>query len=54
VNNGSFICKVFQGAGTDAFIGDVRRSFGTVKAMKPKASRSGSSEIYLVARNYHL
>lgn len=52
--NGSFICKVFQGEGTDAFIADARRSFGRVKAMKPKASRAGSSEIYLVARNYQL
>jgi 23S rRNA (uridine2552-2'-O)-methyltransferase len=51
---GAFICKVFQGAGTDAFIADARGSFGTVKAFKPKASRDSSSEIYLVARNYHL
>ena len=49
---GAFICKVFQGEGTDAFIIEARRSFGTVKALKPKASRGSSSEIYLVARNY--
>lgn len=52
--NGSFICKLFQGEGTDAFIAEARGSFGRVKAMKPKASRAGSSEIYLVARNYQL
>jgi 23S rRNA (uridine2552-2'-O)-methyltransferase len=51
---GTFICKVFQGEGTDAFIADARTSFSRVKAMKPKASRAGSSEIYLVARNYQL
>jgi len=51
---GSFVCKLFQGEGTDAFIADTRRSFLKVKAMKPKASRAGSSEIYLVARNYQL
>jgi len=51
---GNFICKLFQGAGTDAFIADARGSFGKVKAMKPKASRPGSSEIYVVARNYQL
>ena len=51
---GTFICKVFQGAGTDAFLADARTSFDRVKAMKPKASRPGSSEIYLVARNYQL
>jgi len=51
---GAFVCKLFQGEGTDAFIADARRSFAKVKAMKPKASRAGSSEIYLVARNYQL
>ena len=51
---GDFVCKLFQGEGTDAFIADARKSFGKVKAMKPKASRPGSSEIYLVARNYQL
>ncbi len=52
--DGSFICKVFQGQGTDAFIREARQSFGTVKMVKPKASRAGSSEMYLVARNYYL
>ena len=52
--DGSFICKLFQGEGTDAFIAESRQSFGKVKVTKPKASRAGSSEIYLVARNYQL
>ena len=51
---GSFICKVFQGEGFDAFLLDARRSFERVRVMKPKASRAGSREVYLVARNYHL
>ena len=51
---GSFVCKLFQGEGTDAFISDARGSFDKVKVVKPKASRPGSSEIYLVARNYQL
>ena len=51
---GNFICKLFQGAGTDAFIVDARAAFAVVKVMKPKASRAGSSEVYLVARNYQL
>lgn len=51
---GSFICKMFQGEGSDAFIADVRRSFKRVKVMKPAASRPTSSEVYLVARNYQL
>lgn len=51
---GSFVCKVFQGEGFDAFVADARRSFERVRVMKPKASRAGSREVYLVARNYRL
>jgi len=51
---GSFVCKVFQGEGFDEFVVDARRSFGKVRVMKPKASRAGSREVYLVARNYQL
>ena len=53
-SGGSFICKVFQGQGADGYITDARQSFGRVKVVKPKASRSRSSEIYLVARNFQL
>lgn len=51
---GDFICKLFQGAGSEAFIKDVRKAFARVRMIKPKASRAASSEVYLVARNYHL
>jgi 23S rRNA (uridine2552-2'-O)-methyltransferase len=51
---GSFVCKLFQGEGFDAFVVDARRSFARVRVMKPKASRAGSREVYLVARNYRL
>ena len=52
--NGDFVCKLFQGEGADAFIAQAKQSFGRVRVMKPKASRAGSSEVYLVARNYRL
>ena len=52
--NGNFVCKLFQGQGTDEFIASARSSFERVRVMKPKASRPGSSEVYLVARNYQL
>jgi len=51
---GGFICKLFQGQGADAFIADARSSFERLKVMKPEASRTGSSEVYVVARNYRL
>lgn len=47
---GTFVVKVFQGAGFDEFLTEVRRSFGSVKVRKPKASRPESREVYLVAK----
>jgi 23S rRNA (uridine2552-2'-O)-methyltransferase len=52
--NGNFVCKLFQGEGSDAFVARARQGFEKVRIMKPKASRPGSSEVYLVARNYRL
>ena len=51
---GDFVCKMFQGEGSDAFIASVRERFGRARVMKPEASRPGSREVYLVARNYRL
>jgi 23S rRNA (uridine2552-2'-O)-methyltransferase len=51
---GSFVCKIFQGEGSDALVAEARKSFERARLMKPKASRPGSSEVYLVARNYQL
>ncbi len=51
---GDFVCKLFQGEGIDEFIVAVRAAFKRVKVIKPKASRAGSREVYLVARNYRL
>ena len=52
--NGNLVCKLFQGEGSDAFVADARKHFEKVRIMKPKASRPGSHEVYLVARNYQL
>ncbi len=51
---GDFVCKLFQGEGSDAFIAAARQRFQRVRVMKPEASRAGSREVYLVARNYRL
>ena len=51
---GSFVCKLFQGEGFDTLVADARSSFERVRIVKPKASRAGSREVYLVARNYRL
>ena len=49
---GDFVVKVFQGAGSDAYLKDVRASFDKVLVRKPAASRSRSREVYLVARGF--
>lgn len=48
---GVFLVKVFQGAGFDDFVREMRASFATVQIRKPKASRSRSREVYLLGRD---
>jgi 23S rRNA (uridine2552-2'-O)-methyltransferase len=47
---GALVMKVFQGAGFQELLAEARRTFGSVRMRKPKASRARSSETYLVAR----
>jgi 23S rRNA (uridine2552-2'-O)-methyltransferase len=46
--DGSFLVKVFQGAGFEDFLKLMRGRFSRVVARKPKASRDRSSELYLL------
>ncbi len=45
---GSFLVKVFQGVGFEAYMKLMRTRFSKVVARKPKASRDRSSEVYLL------
>ena len=47
--NGHFIVKVFQGDGFDGYVKNARKVFKKVSIIKPKASRSRSKEVYLLA-----
>ena len=51
---GGFLVKVFQGQGFQEYMRRLRDNFGKVASRKPKSSRSRSSEVYLLARNYRL
>jgi 23S rRNA (uridine2552-2'-O)-methyltransferase len=51
---GDALIKLFQGAGFDETIREVRRRYGRVVTKKPKASRSRSPEIYLLARQFRM
>ena len=48
----NFLVKVFQGEGVESFRQELRETFRTVKTRKPAASRTKSSEIYLLAGDY--
>ena len=49
---GTFLVKVFQGEGFDAYLKDMKTSFGKVQTRKPDASRARSREVYLLASNF--
>lgn len=48
--DGTLIVKLFHGSGYDQLVKLFRETFKIVKPMKPKASRPGSSETFLVGR----
>jgi len=49
---GGLLVKMFQGEGSEDYLRALRESFGKVLIRKPQASRSCSSEVYVLARNY--
>jgi 23S rRNA (uridine2552-2'-O)-methyltransferase len=51
---GDLLLKVFQGREFQPLITRLRTAFETVKLRKPKASRSRSPEVYVLARGYRL
>jgi 23S rRNA (uridine2552-2'-O)-methyltransferase len=51
-SGGSFLCKVLQGGTEATLLADLKRDFSNVKHVKPPASRTGSAELYLLARGF--
>ncbi len=49
---GAFVAKVFRGGADGDLLKRVRARFGTVRHIKPPASRADSAETYLVARGF--
>lgn len=47
---GDFVVKVFQGAGSDAYLKQLKAAFERCMIRKPAASRARSREVYVVAR----
>ncbi len=51
---GSFLTKIFQGEGFDAYMRLVRENFASVVTRKPQSSRSKSSEVYLIGHDFRV
>jgi 23S rRNA (uridine2552-2'-O)-methyltransferase len=49
---GAFVAKVFEGGAGNTLLVPLKRSFTTVRHIKPPASRKDSAEIYLVATGF--
>jgi 23S rRNA (uridine2552-2'-O)-methyltransferase len=51
LNRGGSLCaKYLRGRDEEEFMRELKRSFEDVKIVKPKASRSESAEMYVLAR----
>ena len=50
--DGNFYVKVFEGEDFKEFVDSVRKSFKTVKIVKPKSSRSESREVFVLGIGY--
>ena len=49
---GAFVTKAFQGGATGEVLARLKSGFAEVRHVKPKSSRAGSSEVYLVATRF--
>jgi len=52
VRSGSTVMKAFQGEELDSLVKRLKKSFTRVEVSKPSASRSESSEVYLVSMDF--
>jgi len=51
-HEGDFVTKVFQGGAEGKLLEILKKRFRVVKHAKPKSSRAGSPEMYLVAKGF--
>ena len=51
---GNFVSKIFQYAEMNEIINDLKQDFNIVQAHKPKASRQGNREMYIIALGYKM
>jgi len=47
---GTFVAKVFQGRGTDQLLNTVKQTWRDTRVLRPKATREGSREMFIITR----
>ena len=52
LNNGHFICKVFQGEDFPDFVNHCKQRFAMTKVLKPKSSRVESREVFVLGMDF--
>jgi len=50
---GSFLVKVFEGEDFPEYMADLKKNFRMVKRFSPPSSRSASSELYVICKNFN-
>jgi len=50
---GAMVAKLFMGADFEPTVAEFRRRFSSVQIARTEATRPGSSELYIVARDFH-
>ena len=51
-SGGAMVAKLFMGADFDPIVAEFRREFSSVQIARTEATRPGSSELYIVARDF--
>ncbi len=51
-DKGHYLCKVFQGEDTAAFVTELKPCFALVKVIKPDSSRKESRELFVLGMEY--
>ena len=49
---GNFAVKSFQGTDFPVFYNDTKQHFHSVRTLNTKSSRKGSTELYVIAKNF--
>lgn len=50
--NGTFVCKYFQGGAEKVLLDQLKKNFSKVRHAKPASSRADSSESFIVAMGF--